>query len=369
MVAMDEAGSGSGSASGSAAKGGRNISVHPLVIMNISDYHTTVRLAKSAENAALEENANDGSSAVAQSGSAQLQRTALGALFGTQKGRNVNVCDSCELAVVEDDSKTIDVAYLKVKVEQYQQVFSDYELLGWWVAKSGNLSEDEMVIHKQICEHNELPLLLQLDVPAEDAYVDAGELPIRVYESVLQANARIFINVDFVVDTSESERVAVDYIMAAAASASGESTAASALTSHAATIKSAVASLTARMKLLKSYLIDVKSGKTKRNHAMLRDAASLLHQLPLAAHGALAQVHGKRRDDAYLIAYLARLTTGLHAADEAVKCFMDPSSASEAAASSSSASSSHHPHAQVAAGGGRTGYGGRRTLTQRYNRK
>ena len=287
----------------------RSISVHPLVIINAADFYT----ATSTARVVAPEDNGDGDNAV--EASEEVQRKAFGALFGTQSGRTVRVCDSCELVMTPDGSK-LDDAFLRSKVQQIVQVFPSYELLGWWTA-APRLTAADMAIHQQLTAHNEMPLLLHLDPSS-----DCENLPVKIYESVFQAaiNSSIFVNVDFVIDTSDSERVAVDYVMQSAATARERSS--SALASHARTLKSAIGMLAERMRAIKTYLESVRSGSAPRNEVKLRAAASLLNQLPLLPFDEIKDEYCAQRDDARLIMYLARLTSGLHGADEVVRKYM-----------------------------------------------
>ena len=241
-------------------------------------------------------------------------------------GRSVRICDSCELVMSSDDASELDAEFLKLKVDS---------LCSFSVVRTARVVDcavsltNEDISHKQFTSHNEMPLLLHLDPSSE-----CENLPVKVYESMYQAasGASIFVNVDFVIDTSDSERVAVDYIMQSAASARDKLS--SPLTAHVRTLKNAVSMLVERMRMMKIYLENVKSGSVPRNEAMLRSAASLLNQLPLLPFDEIKDEYYTHRDDARLVMFLARLTSGLHGADEIVKGFLssdgidEPSSAS-----------------------------------------
>lgn len=117
------------------------VSLHPLVIMNISEHWTRTR-------AQSEFSANN-----------QI----VGALIGKQKGRNVEIMNSFELKFdLIDNQVTIDNDYYKLKEGQFKQVFADMEILGWY--KNGDIpSENDLKIHRQLIQFNESLLFLKLN--------------------------------------------------------------------------------------------------------------------------------------------------------------------------------------------------------------
>lgn len=127
--------------SASTAAGSVTISLHPLVIMNVSEHWTRLR---------------------AQDGVAP-QRV-IGALIGKQKGRVMEVCNSFELLVdVVEGVPVIDNAYYLQKEEQFKQVFPDLDFLGWYTS-GDEPTESDIMVHKQICETiNESPIFLKLN--------------------------------------------------------------------------------------------------------------------------------------------------------------------------------------------------------------
>lgn len=86
-----------------------------------------------------------------------------GALIGKQKGRNIEIMNSFELlftCIGED--VIIDRDYYSTKEEQFKQVFSEMDFLGWYTI--GDIpNERDIRVHKQICEINESPVLLKLE--------------------------------------------------------------------------------------------------------------------------------------------------------------------------------------------------------------
>lgn len=106
--------------------GSVSVKLHPLVIMNISEHWTRTKV---------------------QEGTPQK---VYGAIIGKQKGRNIEIMNSFELQIHLIENKTfIDMEYYKMKEEQFKQVFSEMDFLGWY--STGERPEDEDVeVHKQV---------------------------------------------------------------------------------------------------------------------------------------------------------------------------------------------------------------------------
>ena len=106
--------------------GSVSVKLHPLVIMNISEHWTRTKVQEG------------------------LPKKVYGAIIGKQTGRNVEIMNSFELQVHLLEGKTyIDMDYYKMKEEQFKQVFSEMDFLGWY--STGERPEDEDVeVHKQV---------------------------------------------------------------------------------------------------------------------------------------------------------------------------------------------------------------------------
>lgn len=118
------------------------VSLHPLVIMNVSEHWTRIRAQQEPESKIV----------------------IIGAVIGKQKGRNIEIMNSFELKFDNIESKVIiDSDYYKTKEQQFKQVFPDFDFLGWYT--NGDLpNEVDMAIHQQIIEQiHESPLFLKLN--------------------------------------------------------------------------------------------------------------------------------------------------------------------------------------------------------------
>ena len=85
------------------------VNVHPIVLMNISDHFTRVK----AQNRG------------------HAQRV-IGALLGTQVGRQVSILNSCELIYTETPAGiSLDFDFTDKRLELFSQVFPTFDFLGW----------------------------------------------------------------------------------------------------------------------------------------------------------------------------------------------------------------------------------------------
>merc|ERR1719323_733318 len=95
----------------SGAASGLEYHLHPLVIVNISDHYNRVRLSLPSGTEAYP----DGVARV------------IGCLLGTQTGRTVEVVNSFEMV---KGGAGIDQEHLKLRKDQYKEVFPALELIG-----------------------------------------------------------------------------------------------------------------------------------------------------------------------------------------------------------------------------------------------
>lgn len=275
------------------SSGSVSVSLHPLVIMNISEHWTRVS---------------------AQEGKPML---VVGALIGKQKGRNIEIMNSFELLfhLVEDDV-VIEREYYNTKEDQFKQVFSDLDFLGWY--STGELQpEADIKVHEQICQINESPVFLKLNPLARSA-----ELPVSIFESVIdlvekEAKMR-FVELPYVLATEEAERIGVDHVARVSTSDSGElSTAAEHLSAQ----HSAIKMLHSRVKLILDYIKAVEQGSVPKNHEILREAYSLCHRLPVLNTTKFRDEFYNQYNDVSLITYLGVLSKTCNTMNQFVSKF------------------------------------------------
>jgi len=278
-----------------------NVVLHPLVIVNISDQWIRTRVQNNIEN----------------------PRT-LGALLGTQNGRNVEISNSFELVHdTVDKQVVIDPKYLIKKQEQFKKVFPNYDFLGWYTTGDQVLSTD-IDIHRSptITEFNESPLFLILDAVACTRKT-TKEIPIFIYESEMHMiddkPINLFVRVPFKIETGDAERIAVDHV--AKISPTGNTQGGSQMTSQLVGIYNSIDMLYMRIKLLLQFLEATKSGKIPRDHGLLRRIGSLCRQLPAVDTNSFKIDFLNEYNDTLLIAYLASITKGTNATNDLIDKF------------------------------------------------
>ncbi|XP_067014189.1 COP9 signalosome complex subunit 6 [Anabrus simplex] len=273
--------------------GSVSVSLHPLVIMNISEHWTRLR---------------------AQKGTPQQ---VIGALIGKQKGRNIEIMNSFELLfnTIGGDI-IIDRDYYNTKEEQFKQVFSDMDFLGWYT--TGDQPDDsDIKIHKQICEINESPVHLRLNPQARHS-----DLPVTMYESVIDLvggqATMLFVELHYTLATEEAERIGVDHVARMSSNEAGES---SLVAEHLTAQHSAIKMLHSRVKLVLEYVRAVQGGHLPHCHEVLREAYSLSHRLPVLHGPRFRQDFYNQCNDVGLMTYLGTITKGCNDTNQFVNKF------------------------------------------------
>ncbi|KAK7489284.1 hypothetical protein BaRGS_00019392 [Batillaria attramentaria] len=273
--------------------GSVSVSVHPLVIMNISEHWTRAR---------------------AQEGK-PVQ--VLGALIGQQKGRKIEVMNSFELVfnIIEGDV-VVNMEYYNLKEQQFKQVFSEMDFLGWYT--TGDLpAPGDIKVHKQIFQINESPIFLKLNPLARKS-----DLPISVYESVIDlVNGEatvLFVQLDYTLATEEAERIGVDHV---ARVTTGDATDSSTVAEHLQAQHSAIKMLHSRIQLILKYITAVEKGEIPKNHDVLREAYSLCYRLPVLSTLNFKEDYYNQCSDVCLMAYLGAMTRGCNTMNQFVNKF------------------------------------------------
>eukprot|EP01129_Flabellula_baltica_P001991 TRINITY_DN11871_c0_g1_i1.p1 TRINITY_DN11871_c0_g1~~TRINITY_DN11871_c0_g1_i1.p1 ORF type:complete len:305 (+),score=62.89 TRINITY_DN11871_c0_g1_i1:39-917(+) len=256
------------------------ISLHPLVIINISDHYTREKVNKKEDNTRV-----------------------YGALLGVQKGRHVEIFNSFAFLLHgTDGSRKIDVNYFEEKISQFQKVYEDYELLGWYT--TGSVQPGDMEVHQQIMEFNEAPLLLMLD-PNPDP--NSRELPISILETELRLtdNEPVleFAKVAYSIETTDAERIAVDHV-ANASDTSPESM----LISYLMNIYKAINMLNSRVATIMKFVEMQKNGTLPMDLRILRRVKALCQMLPVVDSIEFQQDFLNEYNDTLLVTYLATIT-------------------------------------------------------------
>ncbi|KAG5462408.1 MAG: maintenance of mitochondrial structure and function-domain-containing protein [Olpidium bornovanus] len=289
---------------------GQNIALHPLALLNVSDHYTRTKMQQQEK----------------------LQSQVIGALLGSQKGRDIDISNSYELLVTEEPSSgqiTVDPGYFITKQEQCAslalqysdiknteylfkgpcRVFPELDFLGWY-STGTRPTQREIDVHRQMMHWNESPLYLQLN--PSDTPVTTKSLPVTVYESIVdivdgQAVTQ-FVRSKYKIDTSEAERIAVEHV---AHARQDEGREASSLITHLTGQRNAIKMLQTRIRLLSDYVRDVDAGLLPRDHTILRQIGSLCNRLPTACKTEdFREEFLMEYSDVLLASYIAIMTKG-----------------------------------------------------------
>ncbi|KAG1482736.1 hypothetical protein G6F57_003347 [Rhizopus arrhizus] len=251
---------------------GLSISVHPLVLLNISDHYTRIRL----QNPSIIENGR-----------------VFGALLASQSGRNIDIVNSFELPfqLAEDGvNHLLDKTFLLYKLDQLKQVFPTLDFMGWY-SIGIQPTELDLKLHEQ-------------------------QFPIEIYEPMMDMvdgnyTRLVFIKTSYKLETGEAERIAIDHV-AKPSSTTSDTSLGNALVSHLTTQRNAIAMLHSRIQFLHDYLQDVKSGLMPVDHNLLRQISSVCKRSTVLEKKAFNDQFSTEYNDVLLVAYLASITKGLN---------------------------------------------------------
>jgi len=266
----------------SSTTSGLSLSLHPLPILNISEHLTRLKLQKNSASPFV-----------------------LGALLGTQNGREVEIVNTFELAT-EGEGETVDHGFLVSRRDQYKQVFPSLEFIGWYTV-APHPTARHITLHEQFTGYCSTPLLLLLqpNINLVTSSVNAQTLPFKAYEPSIEIRDRksrsVFIEAAYNVETGEAERIAVDWT--ARGGGSGTS-----LESHLQTQRSAVKMLHERILVLVKYVADVIAGQTTKDHATLRALTALIASLPATENKTFREEFETEYEDVQMTAFLSSLT-------------------------------------------------------------
>ena len=243
----------------------------------------------------------------------------IGALYGTQEGRKVEIRTSFEFVyeLNEKGGVTLDIDYVQQKIEQYAKVFENYEVLGWYSTGDEILKEDSN-IHEQVMTFNDSPLFLLCGVNLKNA----KDIPLFVYESKMSVgkdneSQLTWAEIAYKIETEESERISVDFVNRMEKAGSDISS----LVPHFATLSNAIDMLNQRIQVLVNYLEQVKAGKIPVNHRMLRQVNSLVHRLPAVDSPQFTNDYINELNETLMITYMATMTKGTNQLNDVVDKF------------------------------------------------
>ncbi|KAG4098405.1 Mov34-domain-containing protein [Neocallimastix lanati (nom. inval.)] len=274
---------------------GLNLSLHPFVLINISDHFTREKFQKSSGNVKV-----------------------IGALLGTQKGRSIEIFSSFEIPFIQNDNDIIvDEQFFLAKQIQYKQVFPNYEFLGWYSTGLYPTKYDIMC-QQQFLKHNESSIFLQLN-PSK---IVSKDLPVTIYESVIDVvngqSQMLFVQNKYQIVSGDEERIAIDHINVVTQTGDAKHTL---LLTQLTNQRNAIKMLTDRIKVLYKYIEDVEAGKILPNHEILRQIAGICNRLPTISSKEFKNEFMIDCNDILLISYLSALTKGANKVNNLIDNF------------------------------------------------
>ncbi|KAG0709093.1 maintenance of mitochondrial structure and function-domain-containing protein [Suillus ampliporus] len=266
----------------SSTTSGLSLSLHPLPILNISEHLTRLKLQTRSNSPFV-----------------------LGALLGTQNGREVEIVNTFELATEEGHDDLVDHDFLVSRRDQYKQVFPSLEFIGWYTVAPVPTSRH---IASQFTGYCSTPLLLVLQpstIAPSSSDITGQTLPFKAYEPTIEIRDKktrsVFIEAPYKVETGEAERIAVDWT----AKGGGGSTS---LESHLQAQRAAVKMLHERILVLVQYVTNVITGQVPTDHTTLRSLSALIASLPASENKGFREEFNTEYEDVQLTAFLSSLT-------------------------------------------------------------
>lgn len=273
------------------------ISLHPLVIMNISDQYTR-RKAQ-----------NDG----------KAERV-VGGMLGTQEGRKIEVYNCFELLFkeTEDGSIELDIELLTTRLEAYNKIFPTFEFLGWYSSYHTDPLADQLnndlKTHRKLLEVNENPLYLVLSTNSH-----GSDLPVTIYETIVQMENNVtsvkFNSIPYKIETVEAERISVDHVAKNVQSTGAQS----AYAQNVLGIVNAVKMLRVRLQAL-LQIVQTRDD-IKKDHKFMRQLNSLCSRLPALEDQDFDSQFLQEFSESMLITQLSTITKGSSLINEMIDNF------------------------------------------------
>ncbi|XP_008796578.1 COP9 signalosome complex subunit 6-like [Phoenix dactylifera] len=298
----------------SSSSSGLTFKLHPLVIVNISDHYTRVKVQDQHSSSA----ASPAAGAASNGGAPAPLPRVFGCVIGVQRGRTVEIFNSFEL-LFDPVTHTLDRAFLEKKQELYKKVFPNFFILGWYSTGS-DAEESDMQIHKALMDVNESPIYVLLNPSINHAQKD---LPVTIFESELHVidgiPQLIFVRSNYTIETVEAERISVDHVAHLKPSDGGS--AATQLAAHLTGMHSAIKMLNSRIRVVHQYLQAMQRGDIPLDNSLLRQVSSLLRRLPAMESEKFQDDFLMEFNDTLLMTYLAMFTNCSSTMNELVDKF------------------------------------------------
>jgi len=288
--------------------------MHPLVTVTICDHY--------ARNARAWTSGTDADAA-----------TALGVVFGARRLGSIDAVCALECARTTagnehtssstpiSEVNAFDFELAKKRVGLYAQTRQELEVVGYYRAsRSGAIApDDDDALSDGFVKHGLAsdPVVIVVRCGGKDEAVEA-----TWYERVGASGGSrsgSFERRDYVVETFEAERIAVDEVAKIVPESRDSHSARFAATLESAA--SATSALRERLACALAYLNDVKRGEVPCDHAVLRQIAGAMKTLRASAREEFRENFTNEYEDTLAINYLATLTKTTAGLNEFIEKF------------------------------------------------
>ncbi|PXF48203.1 COP9 signalosome complex subunit 6a [Gracilariopsis chorda] len=324
---------------------GAPIILHPLVVLNVSDHYTRFAAIRLFPRISSRRSSTDVEKGIIPFAEDGKETRVLGILLGTQRGRMVEVCHSFELpARVTHEGRTeIEEAFMVRRIEQYQQIFAKYIVVGWYFIGDKITPEDKRLHAEVFTRLNEAPLLLVMNPtsklsgsqvklrakggagpivePMKAPSQSAGLLTTYQMELKVMADkpTMTLAPVPHRYASEDSERIAVDHVMRHAVPGGGDG--ASSTTLHLNNLKRSINMLESRIKVIVAFLEATARGEIELNHSLLRQIGGVCARLPALDCAEFSAAFAEEKHDSMVVAYLSGVTKSICSLNEVVDMF------------------------------------------------
>jgi len=240
-------------------------------------------------------------------------------MFGSKDAQSIHVIDTIEIEYSMSstldgfgggtpDEQELHASSIKTKISLHQKVYPQHFVLGWYrVSSDENPTEEDLrVTHNAIQHYCADPLFLLVTSTTEEeesSNAEEKELPLHFFE-IMVSKGMGFLEVEFEVETSEPERIAVEKVLTSQPLALS-SPQHSSIDLHLNSLTQSLDALHARVEIVLDYL----KNEPKPSLPMLRAIAAFVNQLPPSHQGAgFEDEFQAEYDDMLLSSYLAVLS-------------------------------------------------------------
>lgn len=269
------------------------VCLHPLVLMNISDHFTR---------------------AFANSG---VPQRVIGILVGTVTGRNIQILNSFEAAHIQDaEGIKLDMEFIEKKFSMILEIFKNFEFLGWY--STGKISESDMFIQRSLINFNENPLYLVLNT-VDPPPPESDKLPVEIYEShiqVMESQTNYqFRRVSYTVETTDAERISVDFVSRAGAGTGQYSE----YSSNLSTFLNAIRLF--KKRLLRLLELVASNPEVQNDQKLMRKLNEICNRIPVAPFDRLKDDFNKEISEELLTTFMAAMSKGTYHVSELLERF------------------------------------------------